>query len=72
MALSVFLAISPPKASISLATCPLPGPPIEGLQGIRATLSILEVIRSVFAPILAAARAASQPAWPAPTTITSY
>jgi hypothetical protein len=30
------------------------------------------VTKSVREPILAAAAAASQPAWPAPTTITSY
>jgi hypothetical protein len=39
---------------------------------MRATLSRFIVSRSVFDPILAAARAASHPACPAPITITSY
>ncbi len=65
-------AISPPSASISRTRWPLPGPPMLGLQGIWAMRSRFIVSRSVLAPILAAARAASQPACPAPTTITSY
>jgi hypothetical protein len=39
---------------------------------MRAILSRFIVSRSVFDPILAAARAASHPACPAPITITSY
>lgn len=38
----------------------------------HAILSIFRVRRRVFAPKRADARAASQPAWPPPTTITSY
>ena len=47
MALSAFLAISPPKASISLTIIPLAGPPIEGLHGISAIFLIFPVISSV-------------------------
>ena len=59
---SIFLPISPPRASISLTRCPLELPPILGLQGIIAILSTLTVNIIVSSPILAAARAASQPA----------
>ena len=69
---SMFLAISPPSASISLTRCPLASPPTAGLHDMRATASRLMVSSSVRRPMLAAASAASQPAWPAPTTITSY
>ena len=58
-------------ASISLTTIPLAGPPIDGLHGINATISRLIVINKVSLPILAEAKAASHPACPAPTTITS-
>src|SRR5258706_10388504 len=61
----------PPRASISGTRCPLPIPPIAGLQDICPIRSRLRVSRAVFAPSLAAAEAASQPAWPAPITITS-
>lgn len=43
-----------------------------GLQGCHAMRSRLRVSSSVLAPKRAAASAASQPAWPAPTTTTSY
>jgi hypothetical protein len=46
-------------------------PPIFGLQGIIAILSTLTVKINVFKDNLADARAASQPACPAPTTTTS-
>ena len=44
---------------------------MEGLQGIWATVARLVLSRAVRQPMRAAARAASQPAWPAPTTRTS-
>src|SRR5262245_14612395 len=69
---SITLAISPPSASISLTMWPLATPPIAGLHDICATMSRLPVSTSTRAPIRAAASEASQPAWPAPTTITSY
>src|SRR6266487_6175433 len=69
---SVLRPTSPPNASISLIKCPFAGPPIEGLQGMSATLSRFIVNKSVLRPIRAQAKAASHPAWPAPTTITSY
>ena len=68
---SIFLPISPPRASISLTRCPLELPPILGLHGIMAMLSQLTVKQIVLSPSLAHARAASQPACPAPTTTTS-
>ena len=66
------LPISPPRASTSLTRCPFELPPIFGLQGIMAILSTLTVNTTVLNPILAAARAASQPACPAPITAISY
>ena len=68
---SAAMPISPPNASISFTKWLFPGPPMAGLQGIMATLSKQMVVSSVFMPIRAAAKAASQPACPAPTTITS-
>src|SRR5690606_29850411 len=59
-------------ASISLTIWPLAIPPIAGLQLIWAMVCIFMVISRTLAPRLAAAAAASQPAWPAPTTIMSY
>ena len=67
----MFFPISPPNASISRTRCPFELPPIFGLQGINAILSTLTVNMTVFMPSLALARAASQPAWPAPITTTS-
>ena len=67
----MFLPISPPSASSSLTRWPLEVPPIFGLQGIIAMLSTLTVKSCVLSPSLAQASAASQPAWPAPTTTTS-
>src|SRR5580692_2976024 len=61
----------PPRASISRTRCPLPMPPIAGLQLICPSVSMLWVSSSVRAPRRAAARAASVPAWPPPMTITS-
>ena len=71
VAKSVISPINPPRASISRTICPLAIPPIAGLQLICAILFISIVMRHVFAPIVAAAYAASQPAWPAPITKTS-
>ena len=69
---SVTIPICPPSASISLTICPLAMPPTAGLQLIWAILFMSMVMRHVLTPMLAAAHAASQPACPAPTTITSY
>ena len=46
-------------------------PPTAGLHGICATVSSDSVQRPTRQPRRAAAQAASHPAWPAPTTITS-
>jgi hypothetical protein len=64
-------AIAPPSASTSLTRWPLPMPPIDGLQLIWPSVSMLCVSSSVLQPMRAAARAASVPAWPPPTTMTS-
>jgi hypothetical protein len=53
--------------NLALAT-----PPMAGLHDIWAMVFMFIVTSSTFEPRLAAAAAASQPAWPAPTTITSY
>ena len=66
---SVSTPIAPPRASISRTICPLATPPIAGLQLIWPTVSQFIVSRAVRRPIRAAARAASSPACPAPTTI---
>ncbi len=63
--------IKPSSASTSRTRCPLPRPPIAGLQDISPMVSNLCVTRAVRAPIRAAAAAASQPACPPPTTTTS-
>src|SRR5688500_12121908 len=60
----------PPSASISRTRCPLAIPPIAGLHDICPTRSRFSVINPVSAPSRAAADAASQPACPAPITIT--
>src|SRR5690606_8174893 len=49
----------------------LPIPPMAGLQDICPRVSMLWVNSRVFAPMRAAAAAASVPAWPPPTTMTS-
>src|SRR5437879_8940120 len=46
-------------------------PPIEGLHDICPSVSTLWVNRRVREPMRAAASAASVPAWPPPTTMTS-
>jgi len=61
-----------PNASISRTICPLATPPMAGLHDICAIVFMFIVTNSTFDPILAAATAASQPACPAPTTMTSY
>jgi len=68
---SALTPISPPSASSSWTRWLLARPPIDGLQGIRAIASRLDVISSVDTPIRAEARAASAPACPPPTTIMS-
>lgn len=70
--LSATTPIYPPSASISRTICPLAMPPTAGLQLICPILFMSIVMRHVFDPILAAAAAASHPAWPAPMTMTSY
>src|SRR5215470_17316894 len=61
----------PPSASISLTRWPFAMPPMAGLQDICPTRSRLRVTSAVDEPSRAAAEAASQPACPAPITITS-
>ena len=56
------MPIFPPRASISLTTIPLALPPIDGLQGMLPIIFLFRVISNVFAPMLAAAKAASKPA----------
>src|SRR5512140_3146210 len=67
----VAAAIAPPSASTSLTKCPLPMPPIEGLQDITPSVSMLWVSSNVAQPARALANAASVPAWPPPITMTS-
>src|SRR5712691_11825394 len=63
--------MSPPSASISRTRWPFAVPPIAGLHGMCATVSVERVQKPTCAPSRAAACAASQPAWPAPITMTS-
>src|SRR6266700_3996209 len=69
---SAFSPIAPPSASISRTICPFANPPIAGLQDIWPIVSKFWVSIKVRQPSLADASAASIPAWPLPTTITSY
>src|SRR5205807_2317145 len=59
------------SASISRTRWPFAVPPIAGLHGMCATVLRESVQSPTCAPSCAAAYAASQPAWPAPMTITS-
>ena len=68
---SATFGITPSNASISLTKCPLPNPPIAGLQDISPIEFSLVVIKAVLTFIRADAAAASHPAWPAPITTTS-
>src|SRR5256885_12029279 len=70
-AASVTRPIRPSKASTSRTRWPLPRPPMAGLQDIAPMVSNRWVTSAVFAPMRAAAAAASQPAWPPPITMTS-
>src|SRR5829696_7589508 len=70
--MSVARPMIPPSASTSLTTVPLAIPPIAGLQDIWPMVSRFWVRRRVRAPRRAASVAASAPACPPPTTITSY
>src|ERR1700738_4221998 len=63
--------INPSSASISRTRWPLPSPPIAGLHDIAPMLAKVCVISAVRAPRRADAAAASHPAWPPPTTMTS-
>ena len=69
---SVTSPMPPPRASISRTICPFAMPPTAGLHDICAILFMSIVTRQVLAPVMAAACAASQPACPPPTTMTSY
>ena len=62
----------PPRASTSLVKQDFAGPPTAGLHGISAMFSKFKETAKTFAPSLAAAIAASHPACPNPTVITSY
>eukprot|EP01136_Pigoraptor_vietnamica_P034250 Opistho-1_new@97974 len=68
---SVASAMAPPSASTSFTRWPLPMPPMLGLQLIWPSVSMLCVSSSVAQPMRAAASAASVPACPPPTTMTS-
>src|SRR5690606_17263591 len=70
--LSETIPDTPPNASISRTIWPFATPPMAGLQDICAMVFIFMVHNNTFEPIWAAACAASHPACPAPTTITSY
>src|SRR5438477_6632232 len=59
-------------ASISRTICPLARPPTAGLHDICPIVSRFCVNIKVRQPMRAAARAASIPACPLPTTTTSY
>src|SRR5687768_7371257 len=61
----------PPSASISRTIWPFACPPMAGLHDIQPIVSIDMVSSSVRRPMRAHAHAASHPAWPPPTTITS-
>src|SRR5690242_9025303 len=69
---SIARPIKPPSASISRTRWPFADPPTAGLHGMWATVSLESVQRPTCAPRRAAAYAASHPACPAPTTMTSY
>ena len=68
---SAAMPITPPSASISRTRCPFAVPPMDGLHGRFATPSNVSVNSAVFEPSFADAHAASMPACPAPTTMTS-
>src|SRR5437868_3236767 len=68
---SIARPINPPSASISRTRCPFAVPPTAGLHGMCATVSAESVHSPTCIPSLAAAYAASHPAWPAPITMTS-
>src|ERR1043165_6777455 len=68
---SIARAMIPSSASISRTKWPLARPPMAGLQDISPILAGSCVISRVRAPMRAEAAAASVPAWPPPTTMTS-
>ena len=59
---SATFGITPSKASISLTKCPLPRPPMAGLQDISPIEFLFVVTSAVLTPMRADAAAASQPA----------
>ena len=63
--------IIPPSASTSFTKWPLPMPPIDGLHDNSPMVSTRWVMRAVRAPVRAEDVAASQPACPPPTIMTS-
>src|ERR1051326_809840 len=69
---SIARPINPPSASISRTRCPFAVPPMAGLHGMCATVSLVSVQRATSRPMRAAAQAASTPACPAPMTMTSW
>src|SRR5215471_1076986 len=69
---SIARPMRPPSASISRTRCPFAVPPIAGLHGMCAIVSVESVQIATSRPMRAAAHAASTPACPAPITITSY
>src|SRR5829696_4625330 len=71
VARSVARLMIPPSASTSRTTVPFATPPIAGLHDICPMLSSALVTSPTRAPRRAAATAASVPACPAPTTMTS-
>src|SRR5690606_29842152 len=72
MDLSETIPDIPPRASISRTIWPFATPPMAGLQDICPMVAMFMVTSITRDPMVAAAHAASQPAWPPPTTITSY
>src|SRR5262249_38287142 len=68
----IAIPITPPSASISRTRCPFAVPPIAGLQGMCAIVSIDSVQIAMSRPMRAAAHAASTPACPAPITMISW
>src|ERR1051325_3587408 len=69
---SIARPINPPSASISRTRCPFAVPPMAGLHGMCATVSLVSVQMATSRPMRAAAQAASTPACPAPMTMTSW
>ena len=71
VARSVARPMIPPSASTSRTTVPFAIPPMAGLQLICPIVSRFDVTSKVRAPRREAMAEASEPEWPAPTTMTS-